>query len=545
MADKLKMVKGAFPEKMEVWLVTEHVTYIKEFEEVFHRKVRYIKDLNDLVLAAEQSPRYPVEGYTEPCVYASVIFYKALPSDVVSDLTNVLMVLDVVEKLAVYEVGRDDQVYSSSYVYGSLNQLEKDYKGLDRSDYINDLPDEDKQKRVLEGLDLEVNRLKEALTAREEEYVRLTKKYKELQKKNNDLQASMDTEVNVHSKEREKELEDVRRQLRDVRDSLDLSHKSLLNSRQKVKELEEKNFDLTYTKEALNNQITRLKDELQLSSEEYTSLEEDYRVLQEERADLLLKTSDGEKVEVILNDLDRVRRELESTEKELRNTRVLFREEEIRNKELEQVIEMQRRGHITEEVMGRTAILDHMELHNTDLVYIKVVDSLPYHRSAVKSLFEKIDAKYNGKARMAIISYDDGFDKYRYDGINVYRSLDDVSIQDKYFRLSPNTSMFTGGREYEDKIELLFIMDYTGGNDYLVKTDSMSNIMTMVRYAGMMNDAKLGLRGNPLTIGVESIYDLTYDSHIAGAGIEKTRKRYIDKKTEDWMQRLNLRDIIR
>lgn len=541
MAEKLQLIKGAFPEKMEIWLVTEHVSYISEFEEVFHRKPRYIRDLNALIEAVDQSPKYSIESEKGEFVYASVIFYKALPASIVSELTNVVQVLDIVKQLNVYEVERDDQIYPSSYVYGSLRQLEKDYKGLDRSQYIHGLPTEDKQKRVLEDLDMEVTRLKENLEQREEHIVKLTKDYKELVKKNNDLRARLDTEVNVHAKEREKELDETKRELREIRASLDLAEKSLLARRQEIKELEDVKFDLEYTRDALQNQVTRLKDEIQLKDEDYTSLEEDYRNMQEERADLLLKTSEGEKYDVVLEDLEKVRLRLEATEKELRNTRVLYREEEMRNKDLEHTIEMQRRGHITEEVMGRTAILDHMDLKTTDLVYIKVVDDLPYHRSAVNSLFEHIDELYGGKARMAIISYDDGLDKYRYEGIELVRSLDDVDIRDKYFRLHPNTSMFTGGREYEDKIDLLFVMDYTGGNDYLVTSQAFSNVMTMVRHESMMKDSRYGLIGKTLTIGDKSDYDLTYDPRIAGAGMAKTKKRIIDIKTKDWMDRLNLR----
>src|SRR5699024_11411974 len=61
----------------------------------------------------------------------------------------------------------------------------------------------------------------------------------------------------------------------------------------------------------------------------------------------------------------------------------------------------------------RTAILDHIELKSTDLVYIKVVDNLPYHRSAVSELFTQLDEHYNGKAKMVIINYDDGLNKYQ------------------------------------------------------------------------------------------------------------------------------------
>ena len=541
MAENLQLIKGAFPEKMEIWLITEHVTYIEEFEEIFHRKPRYIRDLNALIDAVEKSPSYTTsEGSFK---YASVIFYKAMPSAIVSELTSVIQVLDIVKKLNVYEVEREDKVYEGSHVYGSLRQLEKDYKGLDRTQFIHDLPSEDKQKRVLEDLDAEVTRLRENLEMREENIVRLTKEYKELEKKNNDLKSQIDSEVNIHGKEREKELEETKRELRDIRDELDLAQRNLLQRRQEIQELGDAKFDLEYTRDALENQVTRLKDEVQLKDEDYSSLEEDYRRLQEERADLLLKTSDGERYETMLEELERIRKKLEITEKELRDTRVLFREEELRNLDLQQTIDLQRRGHITEEVMGRTAILDHIRLKNTDLVYIKVVNDLPYHRSAVSSLFRQIDEQYDGKARLMVISYDDGLDKYRYEGMEVYRSLEDVNVRDKMFRLHPNTSMFTGGHEYEDNIELLFVVDYTGGNDYLIQSDAITNIMTMVRYGSMMKDDRLGLTGMPLTIGEDSIYDLKYSRQIADSLMENTRRRIIENKTSVWKDRLNLRHL--
>lgn len=542
-AENLRLIKGAFPEQMEIWLITEHVTNLAEFEEVFHRKVRFIKDLNDLILAVEQSPKYRDEDSDQSYMYASVIFYKAMPSEIVSQLSGVMEILNIIEKVSVYEVARDDQVYEKSYVYGSLRQLEKDFKGLDRTQYIDELPQEDKKKRVLEDLDSEVSRLRENLDRREENIVKLTKEYKELEKRNNDLKAQIDTEVNVHAKEREKELEQTKKDLQEIRDELDLARKNLLTRRQEIKELEDTKFDLEYTRDALENQVTRLKDEVQLKDEDYTYLEEEYRKLQEERADLLLKTSEGEKYEHVLDEIERVRLKLDTTEKELRNTRVAYREEEIKNKDLEDTIELLRRGQITQEVMGRTGILDHMVLQNTDLVYIKVIDNLPYHRLAVNTLYEQIDEQYNNKAKLMIISYDDGLDKYRYEGLDVYRSLEDVGVRDKMFRLHPHTSMFTGGRDFEEHVEILFVVDYTGGNDYLIKTEARSNIMTMVRYPEMMKDDRLELIGNPLTMGEESIYDLTYEPRIANASLKKTRRRIITHKTDEWRQKLNLRNL--
>src|SRR5699024_4457904 len=117
--------------------------------------------------------------------------------------------------------------------------------------------------------------------------------------------------------------------------------------------------------------------------------------------------------------------------------------------------------------------------------------------------------------------------------------------REKKFLLHPNTSMFTGGERFEEHVELLLVVDYTGGNDYLMTSIALENVFTMVRYPSMMKDDKLGLQGSPLTLGSESVYDLTYDSRIASSGIRTNRLTLIEIKVNEWLNQLKLRRISR
>lgn len=537
MNDKLKLIKGAFPEQMEIWLVTQYTTHLKEFEEVFHRRIRLIRNLDDLISIVDQSPKYE-----DGNVYASVIFYRAMPEDIKSEVSNVTDLLNVIERINVYEVERDDQFYEKSYQYGSLRVLEVEYKGLDRSQYIQDLPEDDKKKRVLQELDIELNRYKERLKEREESEVILNKRIKELERDIQDFSTQLDTEKNIHGKRVREDLKKVKRELEERKDNHDIDKKRVLDLRETKRYLEDKVDSLSYEKEALKNNIRRLEQELDMSKEDYELLEESYTELQRERAELMLQTSVGEKYDSLLRKSNKKEEELNNAIKEISRMRVLLNEESIRTHRLEESLDKQRRGHLAEEFHGRTVVLDKATLENTDLVYIKVVDNLPYHRSAIKSLFELIQERYNNRARMAIIRHDDGLDKYRFEGVNVYRSLEDVEYEDEYFRLSANTSMFTGVERFEREIDLLFVVDYTGGNDYVVDTNGLSNIMTMVRYPERLKDPRFGLKGMPLTIGSESVYNLRYNPAIDTLGVGSNKKLYIREGVKDWMARLKLRN---
>lgn len=536
MSGKLNLVKGAFPEQMEIWLVSEYVTQLAEFEEVFHRKVRLIQNLDDFIRVVEQSPKY--EGGN---VYASIIFYRAMPADIVSELSNVVELLNIIQRVNIYEVEREDKFYEGSYQYGTLRQLEQDYKGLSRSEYIQDLPEDDKKKRVLEELDIELSRYKDRLEKKEEEGLMLEKEISELEREIQDLSTQLDSEKNIHGKRREEELEDLKRELSISRDSHDIDKKRVLDLRDARRKLEDEVEDLTYRQSALNNQIKRLQTEVDIRKEDYEALERDHVKLQEERADLLLQSSASQRYDSLLREFRKKEESVKKLEKDLRSVNVLLREESIRSEELEEQIEEQIRGHLAEEYHGRSSILDTMTLDNTDLVYIKVVDNLPYHRSAVKALFELLQERYNNRAKMAIIRYDDGLDKYRFEGLNVYRSLEDVEYGDEYFRLAANTSMFSGSREFEQEIDLLFVMDYTGGNEYLVDTKARNNVMTMVRRVDQIKDERYGLKGMPLTIGSESVYNLQYNSELVKSGVGRVKDRIIKVRVEDWLERLNVR----
>ena len=63
----------------------------------------------------------------------------------------------------------------------------------------------------------------------------------------------------------------------------------------------------------------------------------------------------------------------------------------------------------------------------------------------------------------------------------------------------------------------------------------------MVRNYEMINNKLLGLQGSPLTLGFQSIYDLSYDPRIGSAGLPTTRHLYVKEKVGGWASALNIK----
>lgn len=524
---------GFFPDNEPVWVITQHLSQKEDVEQGLNRKTFYIKDLNDLVKAVESAPK--INGRT----YASLILFKDIPELILNEIEEFIKVFNVEGTVRVYEVGRE-QLVKGSYEFGTLTELLAVAKGVTRTQYINELDPEDKQKNVLTSLEVDLAVLKDNLKVKDKRIGELQEMLEDSLNKIKDYENHLTHEVKQQQRDSKKMLEKTTYELQSAEATLEAERKKAYEYSEINKALNEQSMEDKYTIEALKSKISKMEKVVEVLNNEMEHRDQelaDYQM----RTHLLYSSSvDGEKYVLLENELQQEKRRYKELEDDLRIANTRYREAMIDIEMMRDQIGKMRKGMITQEVVGRTTILDRRRLTNTDLVYIKVIDNLPYHRLAVSLLFQEIKRRYGGRAKLMIIKNDDGLDKYLYEGLELYKSLDEVDSDVDMFRLHPHTAMFTGIERIEYMVDCIVVVDYVMNNDYVLQSAARESILTMVRNPDMLNDMRLELKGLPLTIGTSSIFNLEYDPLIGKSLVRENRREVLQKKVLAWADRLNI-----
>lgn len=523
-----------FPDNEPIWVITASLYKKDELEEGLNRATIYVNSLDRLIEAIESAPKENNE------VLASVVIFDDLPDDIKKTISSVVEIFSVMPTVKVYEIGRD-QLVEGSYEFGSTTELIRQAKGMTRSQYIVELNPDDKQTQVLESLeyDLEISKtkskdLEKVIQEKNEQIEQLHKDIK-------DLKAQIDLEIKPREREQSKRIEDLEENLRLTNKELEYSRKESFENQQKASKFERELSDRNYHINALENTREVHLRKIATLEEQLDTLDMEMHENSQHYQELLSTSVDGGRYALIQKELETLKLKNKEQLKEINDLHIRLSELTIQKTDLQNTINTMRKGVTTLEVIGRTLDLDHYRLKNTDLVYIKVVESLPYHRLAVLMLFEELEAHY-GKdlVDLVIIKNDEGFDKYIFEGFPLYKNYEETELGVNKYRIHPHTTMFTGLEQYESYVSCLFVVDYIQNDDYLLESLAREEVMTMVRYSKDLKDPRLNLRGKPLSLDDQSIYPLSYDSEIASALIQENRHNVLRLRVKEWFNKLHI-----
>lgn len=530
---------GVFPDNEPIWVVG-NILDKQAIEDGFNRKAMAINNLDDLITAVEKSilnskPR------------ASLLIMSDIPSSLKSSLEEFRRLVNTLSEVNVYEIGRgDSHVVDHPIEYGTLNALIAEARGLSRTQYITDMDPSDKQKQVMLTLDEDLaiykDKLKESLT----QIVNLNTQTHNLQLEIADLKAKLSNNSEVKMEAYRETIERLESMLSRLESDLHTEKKKSAELSSKYADVINKNIDLNYTIEALKNKIEKADALTEKFKQELKAQNQLYNELQTRMSNLAKAQVDKEQYVMLSSDLDRSKKLVQDLEAQLNEVRIQSREKDIDIQDLNRELDKYYRDELTQTVLGRTAILDKATLTTTDLIYIKIVNELPYFRLALTYLFEEIQERYDNKAKLLILKNDDGLDSYLFNGLNIYADLNSIPRDAKMARLHPNIKMFMGIEKLEESTDCLVVVDYIQNNEYYLSTKARETVMTMVRDVEMMSSMDsskkaLKFHGSPLTLGVRSIFDLEYDPRIASAGLPTTRHLFVKQKAIDWASVLNIR----
>ena len=526
---------GHFPENEPIWVITQHLTVKEDVEDSLNRKTVHIKTVNDLIQAIGDAPK--MDG--DPI--ASVLIFKDLPESINANLGQVKAVFDVAKTIKIYEIARD-QWNDRAYQYGSLRELAAQAKGLRRSQYIYTLNADDKQKEIMESLEDDIAIEKAKVQDREKEIAELKRQLENVINENRDLQSKLTYDLGPSMKEKDKMILELRSRVSKLDTELDAETRKAYDYSIRNNELMNEQTNSKYTIEALQSKLSKEEQLSDSLRQEIENRDNDIRDSHRRMQEIIASTVDGERVAVIEKDIRKKDQRIMELENELKMVNINVRESEIDNNQLKEQIRLMRNSQKSMEIIGRTTQLDHFNLKKTDLVYIKIVDSLPYFKLAATYLFEELQERYGEQfVNMVIIKQDEGLDDQLFKGIPVVQDFTELDGTTTTYRLHPHATMFTGLDLYESEIDCLFVIDYIQNDDYLLDSLSRKEVMTMVRYPDMIKDHRLGLKGTALSLGPGSIYDLTFRPDIQRSNMRETRHNMVRRSVRQWSDNLNIR----
>lgn len=524
---------GYFPDREPIWVITDRLSEKEDLENGFNRETIRLMNIDDLIINAEASL---IKG--QP--HASLIITEHLPTGVEQHFREVVKALNLMPNVKVYEINRDP-VFEYGVEMGSIRQLIVLSKDKTRSETIKEFTDPtDKQADIMRSLEEDIVILKSQLEDEKKAKGKVEEEKKEALRRLKEMASEVKNRY-LPDKERFKKLADqLQNELDGVKIDLE-QEKSKTNKYRKEKdEALDRETNLEYAVKALENRIKNKDERIELLNAEVARKEKEINKVVLERDRVLGTMVEEEQALLLETHLKEEREEKERALGEVESLRVSVREKEFNINELERTISNLRQGNDSVKNTGRTNLLDTQRLQNTDLVYIKVIDHLPYHKLAIKMLFDLLNnKKYNQRGCMIILKNDEGLDHENFKGINVVGDLDDLHREADIVRLYPSTSMFSGIESFENEYDFVLVLDYIQSNQYYLDTNARSHFMTMVKSSDRVQKIS-GLKGSPLSIDSDSIFSLRFDPAIGNAAFKENRHNALFNKVHQWYLKLNV-----
>lgn len=525
---------GFFPENEPIWVITSYLNEKEDIENGLNRNTVRLININDILINAEASLR---DG--QPC--ASLIITEHLPVDIESRLSEVVKALNLMPKVKVYEINRDP-LFNYAAEIGSIRQLILLSRDKTRSENIKtfDNPD-DKQAEIMRSLEADIAILETKLEGLNKE------KEVEEQGKLEAIRRLKELVVEVEQRylpdvNRYKSLaEQLEVNLKDIKVDLEQEQNKTDKYRKEKDEALSKVVDLEYNVKALRNKIDEKDKRIELLEIEVKRKEKEINQVVLDRDKMLSTMVEEEQTIMLANELKAEKKKKDTALGEIDNLRIETREKQYTIIELEREISNLRQGTDNVTATGRTSLLDSQTLNNTDLIYIKVIDNLPYHRLAITMLFDLLNAgKYkDNKGCLIIIKNDEGLDHVKFKGIDIIGDLEGMRYDTNKVKLYPSATMFTGYESFEKDFGFVFVVDYIQSNSYYLDSRARSHFMTMVQASHLVNDI-VGLKGSPLSVDRDSIFNLNFDPNIANSGFVENRHATLMNKVTEWYHKLNI-----
>ncbi|MBT3123220.1 MULTISPECIES: hypothetical protein [Bacillus subtilis group] len=513
-----------------IWLITENLNVKQEIEDGLNREVVLLRTLSDLVENVELATR-------GDRVVANLIYTNTMMTEIKANLRKVVELINVLTDVTVFEVGTD-KTFDGAIRFSTVKKMLLFAKEARRESQISQLEDSDPKTELIEGLQIDLSAAKQQLEKVNTELKETREELKAALDECTDLKTQINNVYEVDLKLKTDLVSQLEERLADLESSLRVEkEKSEVYRVEKddaLNELTNLRFDIT----ALEKRLDDRKKEKKILEGTISRLERQINQVNKEKEEILRSRVDEEAYVTISNELDKERKNLNSVKALLQQEKINSSTKDLTIKELQEEIDELRSGADILKSAGRSNYLDKYKFASTDLVYIKVFIELPYHRLAVKMLFDKLAERVDGVSHLIILRNDEGLDNKYFDGVPIFGKIKDAQVQNRIFRLYPNRAMFTGADSWSKKVKRLVVLDYIKSDQYYLESHAKERYMTVVDRASKI--AQYGLRGAPISLDAESVFDIRFDRHIAESHVKQNRRGILEKKIESWIKKADL-----
>lgn len=519
--------KGFFGKEEGILLISSNYAEKQKIEDGLNRTVTIIRSVNDLISVVSD-----LTG-VDNTINASVIITAEMPKDVRAGIEDVVDYIETSEMPA-FEIAVGETVKGATR-FGTIEDFITYSKQQKRKGKISEVTNKE-QRTILEELQNETEVQRVNISELNEEKAELQETIKELEGKYTTLNTEVETVYKV-------QLENAQTRLRDVEEQLEELNRMLEVEKNKSeayrKEKDEALGDLTsnrFTLQSLRDSYSDKQAELRKTERKLEISEETIDKLVKEKEDIIRTRVNSEDHVLLSNELDKERDRYKQLEEKVVKMRIDNEKTKHEKELLAYEIEQYREGNESIEQVGRTLKLDEYRFEHVDLVYIKVIDELPYLKLAVQMFFDKLSQKYENNAHLMILKNDDGLDSQVFENVELRGKLKDVKESDRVFRLFPNPVMFTGASAWENKVGLIVVVDYIKNNTYYLTSRARERYMTVVRREE--DKDKYKLKGSAICIQGNSVYDIKHDPRISGSGLKANRHRIVEMKVNKWLENI-------
>ena len=108
-----------------------------------------------------------------------------------------------------------------------------------------------------------------------------------------------------------------------------------------------------------------------------------------------------------------------------------------------------------------------------------------------------------------------------------------IMVGCNFNNFTPNNNE-KNAEQYEEKCDVLIVMDYIQSNEYYISTKAQYKICTVVRRIEDMEH--YGFKGKPITLGSGSVLNIDFDRKIQDSQMQEVKDKLIRDKVEQWMK---------
>lgn len=524
-------IRYYFPDNEPIWYIGESLSDRKELNDGLNRESIKIDDLNQLIQNVEMSA-----VNNEP--YASVVIMPEIPINLKTNLTMLKTALDAMKKVKVYEINRDP-LFEYGQSVPSLYKLKEYSFEKTRSENIKTYVDPtDRQAELMRSLEIDLGIARNKEKELNEIIENCKKEIADLNSVITELTADIDEKymykINTLSKKNE-ELEDT---LSNIQIDLSTERNKTTEYAKDLSAKTEELSSLKYTIQALEKKIEEQKNKQGILKSEKLKLLETIDKLEVIQRRLKSTTVDEETFIILSKEIQEKDIEITRLESIINDLNVTIKTKDFEIKSLQTTINNLRNGESDIMSSGRTYALDNATLKTTTLLYIKVIEEIPYMKQYIDVFHNALESYLNQKGLLVILKNDDGMDNVLFKGLNVLANFNDIQKGKNKYRMYPSTTMFNGLKNLEENFDFIIFVDYMENTNYYLRSDVTEKFMNTVNHSKKIR--QYGLKGNAISLDSDSIVDIKYNQTIANMAMKENRDTKVLFNVSDWIKNLNL-----